>query len=438
MKVCKFGGSSLADAGQFRKVKAIIEADDARRYVVVSAPGKSAEYPVKMTDLLIGSTGSPRKFTENMDMIEQRFQDIIDELGIDFDISEPMNEIRSRYRSGMTSGVYLSSRGEYLCAKVIAEYLGYDFIDAADMIIFDYEGKLDKETTRERIAGILKNHERAVIPGFYGAYANGVIHTFTRGGSDITGSLIADAIGADLYENWTDVPGMLLTDPKLVENALPVPVITYKELRELSLRGASVLHEDAVAPARRTRIPINIRSTNEPDAPGTLIVSSADSYQSMLDISGITGQTGYDCITIVKEKQNENPGFRTKIIEIFDRHKIKVYNQQSSVDMLNIIVDDKYLQTRYDMLKKEIMDETSASGVSVNNELAVISVVGRNMSSSPEIGMKVFDALTKEKINVVFVDHAAGSPGMTVGVDEHDFEFAVIAIYREFSVMSIS
>ena len=437
LTVAKFGGSSLADAGQFRKVRAIVEADKARKYIVVSAPGKNGEYPDKMTDLLIGSTGSMKKFAENMDIIEKRFQDIIDELGIDLDIHESVDEIRSRYRSGVTSGIYLSSRGEYLCAKVLAAYLGYDFVDAAEMIRFNYEGKLDKETTRGLIAATLKDHERAVIPGFYGTYENGVIHTFSRGGSDITGSLVADAIGADLYENWTDVPGMLLADPKLIENALPVPVITYRELRELSLRGATVLHEDAVAPVRRTRIPINIRSTNEPDAPGTMIVGSADGYKSMLEISGITGRTGYACITIVKENLNEDPAFRTKIIEIFERHKIKIYNQQASVDILDIVVDDKYLQTRYAMLEHDIMNETCAISVKVSHELAVISVVGRNISSSPMIGMKVFEALAQDRINVAFVDHAAGSPSMTVGVDEKDFESAVIAIYREFSVLNI-
>ena len=292
LSVCKFGGSSVADADQFRKVKAIIDADPARRYVIVSAPGRRFKGDTKVTDLLIQSSDAPHLLVSNMAEVEKRFRAIADDLGVDFDAEGQVEQIRKNFKAG--AGIqYLKSRGEYLCAKLMAAYLGYDFLDSADMIVFDYDGKLNAEETEKRLRETLAQHEHAVIPGFYGAYANGVIHTFSRGGSDITGSLAAAAVGADLYENWTDVPGLLMADPRIVDKPLAVPVITYTELRSLSLMGAEVLHEDAVYPVRKKGIPINIKSTNEPQEPGTLIVSKASYYKQILDISGISGKKGY-------------------------------------------------------------------------------------------------------------------------------------------------
>ncbi len=432
LSVCKFGGSSVADAGQFRKVKGIVDSDPARRYVIVSAPGRRFSGDTKVTDLLIRSSDAPHLLVNNMKEIEQRFRQIADELGVDFDAEGQVEQIKKTFKAG--AGIqYLKSRGEYLCAKLMAAYLGYDFVDSAEMIVFDYDGKLNAEETDKRIREELKGHDRAVIPGFYGAYANGVTHTFSRGGSDITGSLVAAAVGADIYENWTDVPGLLMADPRIVDSPLAVPVITYKELRSLSLMGAEVLHEDAVYPVRKRGIPINIKSTNEPEEAGTLIVSKASYYKQILDISGISSKKGYAVITITREKLNEDPQFQVKLADVLTELKIKVEKRSTGVDSVELVVEEKTLRGKEDRLKAVLAEKTGASSVETRSGLALLAVVGRKIQAAPGISVKLFEALSREKINIRFIDYGSDSISMTVGIDDDRYAEAIRAVYREFT-----
>jgi homoserine O-succinyltransferase len=431
LSVCKFGGSSVADADQFRKVKAIIDADPARRYVIVSAPGRRFKGDTKVTDLLIQSSDAPHLLVSNMAEVEKRFRAIADDLGVDFDAEGQVEQIRKNFKAG--AGIqYLKSRGEYLCAKLMAAYLGYDFLDSADMIVFDYDGKLNAEETEKRLRETLAQHEHAVIPGFYGAYANGVIHTFSRGGSDITGSLAAAAVGADLYENWTDVPGLLMADPRIVDKPLAVPVITYTELRSLSLMGAEVLHEDAVYPVRKKGIPINIKSTNEPQEPGTLIVSKASYYKQILDISGISGKKGYAVITITREKLNEDPRFHAKLSEVLQEQNIKVEKRSTAVDSVELVVEEKSLKGKEQALENALREQTGAADVEIKGSLALIAVVGRKIATAPGISVKMFDALSREKINIRFIEYGSDSISMTVGIDADEYAHAIRAVYQEF------
>ena len=433
LTVLKFGGSSVANAGQFRKVKDIVTSDAARRYVIVSAPGRREKGDTKVTDILIGSTGSAKKFGESMEQVRQRFGQIIHTLDIDFDIRGEVEEISRKYRSGSAGGLYIVSRGEYLCARVMAKYLGYDFVDSADLIVFGYDGKLNEEETRKRIRETLAKHERAVIPGFYGAYENGVIQTFSRGGSDITGALVAEAVEADLYENWTDVSGLLMADPGVVKHPLSVPVITYKELRELSMAGAQVLHEDTVAPVRRIGIPVNIRNTNDPEAPGTMIVPSADHYPAVLDISGVSGKKGYAALLIDKEKLGMDPAFRLACGKLFAKYKLRMISEQVNPDSVSIIVEEKALRRCGRDLAEELKDAAETDNVVLDVGIAMIGVVGRNINRTPHVAVRIFESLSAEQINVRFVDHASYRIAITLGVDEADMDRAIRAIYRAFT-----
>ena len=397
LTVLKFGGSSVANAGQFRKVKEIVTSDAARRYVIVSAPGRREKGDTKVTDILIGSTGSAKKFGESMEQVRQRFGQIIHTLDIDFDIRGEVEEISRKYRSGSAGGLYIVSRGEYLCARVMAKYLGYDFVDSADLIVFGYDGKLNEEETRKRIRETLAKHERAVIPGFYGAYENGVIQTFSRGGSDITGALVAEAVEADLYENWTDVSGLLMADPGVVKHPLSVPVITYKELRELSMAGAQVLHEDTVAPVRRIGIPVNIRNTNDPEAPGTMIVPSADHYPAVLDISGVSGKKGYAALLIDKEKLGMDPAFRLACGKLFAKYKLRMISEQVNPDSVSIIVEEKALRRCGRDLAEELKDAAETDNVVLDVGIAMIGVVGRNINRTPHVAVRIFESLSAEQ-----------------------------------------
>lgn len=437
LTVAKFGGSSLADADKFRRVKEIVEADSARRYIVASAPGKNKNHKVKVTDLLIEAAHEPDKFDVNLALVKKRCLEVITELGLTTDLDRILEDIRSAYSAIQSEGrsglAYLASRGEFLCAKMLSEYLGYEFVDAAELISFNSEGIFDLDTTRSRIESSLKNRNHVVIPGFYGADEEGHIWTFSRGGSDITGSLVAEALKADLYENWTDVPGMLMADPKLVRNPLSVPVINYKELRELALCGAEVMHENAVAPVRRRGIPLNIRSTAEPDKPGTLIVKNADFYQTKLDISGISGKTGYSSILIEKERLNENPAMRGEIDRLFLKYGLVITAEQVGLDSISLVVSAESLRDCEESLVQEIHEVTGADDVDVSTALATIAVVGRNISKTVSVSLRIFEALANEHINIRFVDHGAERISVQIGVSESDYKNAIRAIYRAFT-----
>lgn len=432
LKVAKFGGTSLADAARFKQAADVISADETRKYVVVSAPGKRREGDIKVTDLLIDCTKPDANTEELLIKVSARYREIIRGLGIKFDLDGEIARIKETFENG-AGAEYVASRGEYLCGKIMAEYIGYDFVDAADVIFFDDKGEFLPEKTNEALAKELANHDRALVPGFYGIDANGVIRTFTRGGSDITGAIVAEAVKADLYENWTDVTGMLMADPKIVKNPLTVPIITYKELRELSLMGAEVMHEDSVFPVRKVGIPINIRNTAKPDEPGTLIVKNADYYQNVLDISGISGRKGYASITVEKDKLNEDPEFRADLLKVFEKHSIKIINMLSSIDSLNIIVNEKDMKGRIRELTNEIKSATGVTKVSASTGIAMIAVVGREMSTSPAIAVKVLGALASKRINVKIIENGSEKISMSLGIDETDYIPAIKAIYTEFT-----
>ena len=431
LKVAKFGGTSLATAAQFRKVAGILREDPARRYIVVSAPGKRRKDDVKITDMLIECAGNPELMDQRFIDITSRFREIVRGLKLSFDLDAEMEKIRRDYEQD-GSDAFLISRGEYLCARIMAEYVGADFVDAAELILFDGQGNFLEKESRRRIAEVLSGHERAVIPGFYGSGPDGRIVTFPRGGSDITGAAVSAGVTADIYENWTDVSGLLMADPKVVKNPLPVPVITYKELRELAFMGAEVMHEDVVFPVRKMGIPINIRNTNRPQDPGTLIVKNADYYPSLLKISGISGGTGYASIVVEKERLNEDEALRTTVMRIFGEQRIPILNILTGVDSLNIFVNEKDIRGHVRELTAQIRSAVNADKVTAATGIAMIAVVSRFMSSSPAIGAKVLTALASRRINVRMIDYGVEGISTLVGIDEGDYENGVRAIYTEF------
>jgi homoserine O-succinyltransferase len=433
LTAAKFGGSSLADAVQFAKARRIIEDDPARRYIVVSAPGRSGEDGTKVTDLLIEAAKDPSRFDENISKVRGRFKKITSDLGVGTDIDGIFDEIVRRHEEGDADLPYLASRGEYVNARIMAEYIGYDFIDAADVIKFRADGTLDEDWTDDCLKKAAADHDKAVFPGFYGSAPGGRIVTFSRGGSDITGALVAAAIKADLYENWTDVPGLLMADPRIVKDPVTTPVIAYKELRELALRGANVMNEDAVRPVRRIGIPINIRSTNEPDKPGTMIVKNADSYDDIIGISSITGMKGYSSILVEKERLCDEPGIQGKIGAALERRGIAIYGEQIGPDSFAVVVKADVVSSCADELTEELRELTNADDVTISSGMATIAVVGRNLSGTVSIAVKVFDALAREHVNIRFIDHAPERISMQVGVDEQDYKRAIRAIYKAFT-----
>lgn len=436
LSVAKFGGTSLSDADQFRKVAKIIQDSDARRYIVASAPGRTVDLP-KATDMLLDAADSKNNFKDDMDAVAGRFKSIVSELGTKTDIDGLIDAVKKEYAARYTVGVsgraFLASRGEYLCAKVLADYIGYDFVDAADIILFDNDGKFRRDETRGLISAELRHHDRAVIPGFYGSCEDGSVMTFPRGGSDITGAFVAEAVRADVYENWTDVPGMLMADPRIVKDPLTVPVIIYKELRELALRGAEVLHEDAVAPVRRRGIPINILCTDDPDNMGTLIVQNADFYDTVLDISGISGKMGYAAILIEKDGLNEDQSVRSRIGKVFDEYGLVLSGEQIGIDSFSVVVESSAVRDCVDELSDALREATGADDVTISTGLATIAVVGRNIADRASVAVKIFEALSREHINIRFVDHGAERISVQVGVSESDYKKAVRAIYSEFT-----
>ena len=448
LTVAKFGGTSLASADKYRNVADIISRDQARKIIVVSAPGKRSSGVItsddeqiadtrKITDLLIEAGSDESKYNANLRTVEERFRGIAQGLGVSVDVGAEFMKIRktaAKMKSGSKRKVsYLASRGEYMSARLLADYLGYDFVDAADVICFDSDGIFSRSESRGMIAAELRHHERAVIPGFYGADEDGRIYTFARGGSDITGALIAEAVKADIYENWTDVTGLMMADPKIVKNPLTVPVLDYRELRELAMRGAEVLHEDAVTPVRRLGIPINIRNTKDPDKPGTLIVQNADFYESPIKISGISGRTGYASILIEKDRLNEDHSIPSKIDSVMSGFGVTVTGQQAGLDSIALIVDAESVRDRRDEISDRLKELTGAEDVDISTGLATISVVGRNIAGTVSIAVRIFEALSSEHVNIRFVDHAPDRISVQVGVSENDYRRAVRAIYRIFT-----
>lgn len=432
-KAAKFGGTSLADAEHFKKCAAIIAEDPARKYIVVSAPGKRSDTDEKVTDLLIACAGAKAGAAEEiLSKIQSRYKVLVRGLGVKMDVDAEFAEIRKAL-GDETRRDYIISRGEYLNAKILAAFTGYDFIDAQGSIFLDSQGKYDEETTRNHLGKVMKDSAGAVIPGFYGTMPDGSIRTFSRGGSDITGAIVAAVAGADIYENWTDVSGLLMADPRIVDNPLTVSVITYKELRELSYMGAAVMHEDTVFPVVKLEIPINIRNTNRPEDNGTLIVKNADYYPSNLSVSGISGKTGYTTILVEKDRMNEQPQLRAEILDIFAERGIAVKNILSGIDSLNIIVHESDVKDCEAELQEEIWAKVPSGNITVTRDVAMIAVVGRELGTSPAIAVRVLSALAKRGINVKLIDHGAQTISLMAGVDGADYVAAVQAIYTEFA-----
>lgn len=437
-KVVKFGGSSLASAEQFRKVGSIIRSDPTRRYVVPSAPGKRFAGDTKVTDMLYKcyeTAEAGEDFGGQLAAIRARYQEIIDGLELTLSLEEEFAGIERHFRD--RAGVqYAASRGEYLNGLIMARYLDFAFVDASDGIIFHEDGTLDDVTTNRRLAELLNDLEYAVIPGFYGASPDGAVHTFSRGGSDITGSLVARAARADLYENWTDVSGCLVTDPRVVENPVPIDIITYKELRELSYMGATVLHEDAIFPVRAVGIPINIRNTNRPQDKGTMIVRDTCS-RSDYTITGIAGKKGFASITIEKGMMNSEIGFGRKVLQIFEENGISFEHMPSGIDTMTILAHQTEFAEHEQKVLTGIQKAVHPDSVSLEADLALIAVVGRGMKSTRGTAGRIFSALAHAHVNVKMIDQGSSELNIIIGVANDDFETAVRAIYNIFVLCRI-
>ena len=436
-KVVKFGGSSLASAQQFSKVKSIITADKHRRYVIPSAPGKRFSGDTKVTDMLYDcydTAVSGSNFEEKLDKIHERYNEIIEGLHLDLSLDKEFDKIYEYFKNG--AGVnYAASRGEYLNGIIMANYLGFEFIDAAEVIFFDENGEFDSEKTNNILSLRLEKADCAVIPGFYGAMPNGTIKTFSRGGSDITGSIVARAVKADLYENWTDVSGFLVTDPHIVENPEPIEIITYRELRELAYMGASVLHDEAIFPVRREGIPINIKNTNDPSAPGTLIVEST-CKRPKYTITGIAGKKGFASVNLEKDRMNTEIGFGRRVLSVFEENGISFEHMPSGIDTMSVFVQQSDFEEKEQKILAGLHRNVDPDFLEIHSNIALIAVVGRGMKSTEGTAGKLFTALAKEDINIRMIDQGSSELNIIIGVNEKDFEKAIRAIYHAFITAS--
>ena len=432
-KVVKFGGSSLANAEQFKKVGDIIKSEESRRYVVPSAPGKRYSGDTKVTDLLYAcydKAAAGADFTGILNEIKERFYEIIKGLKLDFSLEEEFRQIEADFKA-QAGTEYAASRGEFLNGKVMAAYLGYEFVDAATVIRFDKNGNFDADKTDRLLSKRLQKCEKAVIPGFYGGMEDGTVKTFSRGGSDVTGSLVAKAIHADLYENWTDVSGFLVADPRIIKNPEAIEAITYKELRELSYMGASVLHEDAIFPVRKEGIPINIRNTNKPDDLGTWIVEST-CRKPKHTITGIAGKKGFASINIEKDMMNSEIGFGRKVLQVFEDNNLSFEHMPSGVDTMTVFVHQSEFEHKEQQVISGIHRAVHPDLLDLESGLALIAVVGRGMRDTRGVASKVFNALASANINIKMIDQGSSELNIIIGVKEKYFEDAIKVIYDAF------
>lgn len=434
LKVVKFGGSSLADAEHFRRVGSIVHADPSRRYVIASAPGKRGSGDEKITDMLYECYNKIRRredISELYDRITRRYNGIIDELGISFDITGELEYIKNAMM--LSSGRdFAASRGEYLNSLILAKYLDFDFIDAEGVIFFREDGSFDEERTNRAMREELSRHERAVIPGFYGSMPNGTVRTFTRGGSDITGSIVARAARADIYENWTDVSGLLMADPRIVDRPQSIASLTYRELRELSYMGATVLHEDSIFPVQKEGIPINIRNTNVPEDEGTMILPFTSSDGIIGTITGVAGKCGFSAINIEKNQMGSEFGFATRVFSCLDRYGIHCEHLASGVDSMSMLVSTVELTEKLDEFIPELHRITDADNITLDSGLALIAVVGRGMKETKGTAARVFGAIASAGVNVRMIDQGSSELNIVVAVREVDHERTIRAIYDEF------
>lgn len=440
IKVCKFGGSSLASAGQFKKVLDIVKSDDTRRVIVVSAPGKRNPADNKLTDLLYLSEAHVRygvDYSTVFGMVEQRFRDIAEGCGITgLDLDAEFSEIRSHMVKGVSPD-YLASRGEYLCAKLMAAYLGFQFVDAAGWMLFGNDGRRKQRETESMLSAALQEYGYLVLPGFYGSLPGGEIRTMPRGGSDISGAVAAAALHASVYENWTDVSGILMADPRIVEDPRPIPQLTYSELRELSYMGADVLHEDAVFPVKEKDIPLNIRNTNDPNAPGTMIrekvdESEVDGAGAQRFITGISGRRGYTIISVYKSHMSGEVGAIKKVLAVLEGYGINVEHIPSGIDSFSFVVlSDQVKRILYDIISdiKEVYDPDD---IRITDNIALIAAVGRKMMYRPGISGRLFGALGENGINIRMIAQGPAEINIIVGVENKDFDKSIRVLYNSF------
>ncbi|WP_124067709.1 aspartate kinase [Clostridium sp. E02] len=432
-KVVKFGGSSLASAKQFQKVGDIIRSDETRCYVVPSAPGKRYENDEKVTDLLYQcyeAASEGKGYKTILEKIKDRYEEIIKGLSLTLSLKKEFDIIEENFLHKIGRD-YAASRGEYLNGILMAEYLGFAFIDAADVIRFDEAGNFLADRSDQMLRERLKQTEKAVIPGFYGSSENGSIQTFSRGGSDVTGSVVARAIHADMYENWTDVSGVLVADPRIIKNPEVIETITYRELRELAYMGASVLHEDAIFPVRKEGIPINIRNTNQPEDKGTLIVEST-CKKPRYTITGIAGKKGFCSINIEKAMMNAEVGFGRKVLEVFENCGISFEHMPSGIDTMTVFVHQSEFEAFEQSVIAGIHRAVEPDFVEMESDLALIAVVGRGMKATRGTAGRIFSALAHSRVNVKMIDQGSSELNIIIGVKNGDFETAIKAIYDIF------
>ena len=434
IKVVKFGGSSLADAEHFRRVADIIRSDPSRKYVVASAPGKRYPGDVKVTDMLYNCYEMIKEHEDietYYSQIKDRYYGIMSDLGLDFDISGELEYVKNAmlHRAGRD---YAASRGEYINSLILAKYLGFDFVDAENVIIFREDGQLDEEKTYETMRATLARHEYAVIPGFYGCMPNGTIKTFTRGGSDVTGSIVASAVNADLYENWTDVSGFMMADPRIVEHPLSIDTITYRELRALSYMGATVLHEEAIFPVRNAGIPINIRNTKAPADKGTMIVANTNDYDQEHIITALSGKKGFSVITIEKDKMSSDISFVRRLLEVLEDNDIALEHIPSGIDTISLILSTAALEGRGEKILAAMNRRVRPDNITIEDGISLIAVVGRGMVKNRGVAARVLSSISEAGINIRMIDQGSSEFNIIVGVEEHDFERTINSIYKEF------
>lgn len=432
--VTKFGGSSLANAEQFEKVKNIILSNKARKFVIPSAPGKRNSKDSKITDLLYlchAHINMGISLDDVFNHIKDRYTNIVSDLNLDIDISNYLNTIKEDIENGASSD-YAASRGEYLNAIILSNYLGFKFVDAKDVIKFNSDGYFNYNETLKLLNETLSKYDNAVIPGFYGSDENGNIVTFSRGGSDVTGSLVAASLNADLYENWTDVSGFLMADPRIISNPKPISTITYAELRELSYMGASVLHEEAIFPVKKAGIPINIKNTNKPEDKGTFIIEKllAD---TVYPITGIAGKKNFTVISIAKALMNSELGFCRKILSILEQHSISFENMPSSIDTVCLVISDSQLKNKTSLIVEEIKRTCNPDSVEIHPNMALIAIVGNNIAKKKGVTAKIFNSLLESDIDIRMIDQGSSDINILIGVENDNFEESILALYNTFN-----
>jgi aspartate kinase len=437
-KVCKFGGTSLADASQILKMQAIVRADPERKFVVPSAPGKRTKADQKITDLLYLCHGHAQQgipFNEVFKIVADRYRGIVADLKLKLNIEQHLAEAQTKIAQQAQNGGtpdYAASRGEYLNGLIVAELLGFPFVDAAEVIFFDAQGRFDEDKTQKVLSARLEKLGKAVVPGFYGATPEGKVKTFSRGGSDVSGAIVARGAHASVYENWTDTDGMLMADPRIVDNPLPIEIVTYRELRELAYMGATVLHDEAIFPVRKAGIPVNIRNTNNPTAPGTRIVPEAEPITHTGTITGIAGRKDFTVIAVEKALMNQQIGFGRRLLSAFEVNGISYEHTPSGIDTMSVVVADSQLNGKLEAVLEEIKRQCDPDAVDVSSNMALIATVGRGMAKTPGIAAKLFTALAESSVNVRMIDQGSSELNIIVGVAATDFEKAVRAIYAKF------